>query len=237
MSYEKFAYYYDSLMEPSFYDDYLNFILEHVRFNRVFEIGCGTGEMAIRLARLDKLVYATDLSDDMLEVARMKAMEADVTLFLKKVDMTDFEISEEVDLVLCLCDSLNYVIQKDDVLKVFKNVFHSLKRNAYFIFDVHSLYMINHVYDGYFEKEDEEDFYFEWSVKKIGYGKVEHHVIIKDKIENEEVDEYHIEQTYSTSEYIELLKIAGFNRIQCYSDFKDYDEEGHRVIFVVRKDS
>ena len=59
MSYENFAYYYDSLMEQSFYDDYYNFINEHASFDEVLELGCGTGEIAIRLAKDDKLVTAT----------------------------------------------------------------------------------------------------------------------------------------------------------------------------------
>ena len=62
MSYQNFAYYYDSLMEPSFYEEYLQFILDHVDFETVLELGCGTGITAINLAKLDKTVYATDLS-------------------------------------------------------------------------------------------------------------------------------------------------------------------------------
>ena len=30
MSYEQFAYYYDSLMDPQFYEDYIAFITKHV---------------------------------------------------------------------------------------------------------------------------------------------------------------------------------------------------------------
>ena len=41
MSYENFAYYYDSLMEPQFYDDYHAFIYKHCQFNEVLELGCG----------------------------------------------------------------------------------------------------------------------------------------------------------------------------------------------------
>ena len=74
MSYENFSYYYDSLMDQSFYDDYLAFILEHANFQNVLELGCGTGEIAIRLAKLQKEVYASDLSKDMLEVARLKCL-------------------------------------------------------------------------------------------------------------------------------------------------------------------
>ena len=54
MSYENFAYYYDSLMDEQFYDDYYQFINTHASFNSVLELGCGTGEIAIRLAKDNK---------------------------------------------------------------------------------------------------------------------------------------------------------------------------------------
>ncbi|MFQ9071384.1 MAG: class I SAM-dependent methyltransferase [Faecalibacillus faecis] len=75
MSYEAFAYYYDSLMDQEFYNDYIQFINEHVKdYQTVLELGCGTGEIAIRLAHLGKQVCATDISKDMLEVANTNVL-------------------------------------------------------------------------------------------------------------------------------------------------------------------
>ena len=108
MSYEQFAYYYDSLMDPQFYDDYLEFIEKYASsFDEILELGCGTCELAIRLAKKNYKVFATDISDDMLEVSKQKAMYENVDLMLQKVDMSDFSTSYPVDLILCLCDSLN----------------------------------------------------------------------------------------------------------------------------------
>ena len=46
MSYEAFAYYYDSLMDQDFYNDYIQFINEHVKdYQTVLELGCGTGKL------------------------------------------------------------------------------------------------------------------------------------------------------------------------------------------------
>ena len=123
MSYENFAYYYDSLMDEQFYLDYYNFINEYADFKSILELGCGTGEIAIRLAKDNKEIYATDLSKDMLEVARLKALDANVNLMLGRVDMTDFKTDKAVDLILCLCDSINYVLSKKKVFQTFKNVY------------------------------------------------------------------------------------------------------------------
>ena len=88
MSYEAFAYYYDSLMDQEFYNDYIQFINKHVKkYQTVLELGCGTGEIAIRLAHLGKNVCATDISKDMLEVAKYKCIDFKVDVMLSRVDV------------------------------------------------------------------------------------------------------------------------------------------------------
>ncbi|MGN1182255.1 MAG: class I SAM-dependent DNA methyltransferase [Faecalibacillus sp.] len=236
MSYENFAYYYDSLMDQTFYDDYLTFILEHAVFHNVLELGCGTGEMAIRLSKQNKEVYATDISQDMLEVARLKAMTHNVDLKLARLDMCDFETNQQLDLILCLCDSLNYILNKNDILKVFKNVFYSLKNNGTFIFDVDSVYKMEVILHNYIEENDDEDFYFLWKVEHIDYGYIKHTVKIHDKIENDHVFEEHFQKTLDLDVYLDLLKKSGFKNIELYSDFNEYKNNCERVIFVCRKE-
>ena len=171
----------------------------------------------------------------MLEVARLKALDANVNLMLGRVDMTDFKTDKAVDLILCLCDSINYVLSKKKVFQTFKNVYESLKYNGTFIFDVDSLYKMDYILDGYFEEEDAEDFYFKWSVKKIALGKVEHFVEIIDKENNEHIKEIHLQQTYSIEEYLTMLKKAGFNDIEYYCEFEKYNDESQRIIFICHK--
>lgn len=235
MSYENFAYYYDSLMDPQFYDDYESFIYNQCDFNEVLELGCGTGELAIRLAKNGKSVFASDLSTDMLEVAKQKAMRANVNLMMQRVDMTDFMTSYPVDLILCLCDSLNYVTNEEDIKKTFNNVFNSLKEDGTFIFDVDSLYKMNVILNDYHEHDHDDEFAFSWDVENLGDGYVHHHVYIEDKVEKEVVEEDHYQKTYSLETYLKWLDECGFNSIKYFSDFKEYDELCERIIFVCRK--
>jgi len=235
MSYENFAYYYDSLMDPSFYDDYEKFIVEHCDFENVLELGCGTGEIAIRMSKRDKEVYATDLSDDMLEVARLKAMSENVDLMLKKVDMSDFSVNQGLDLILCLCDSINYLLDIDDVLRTFQNVYSSLKNQGTFIFDIDSLYKTDVILKDYLEEEYDDDFSFYWKTDFIESGYIHHYVKIEDKENNENVEENHYQKTYHHDIYMNLLHDAGFQNIEIYSDFKEFNEECERIIFVCKK--
>lgn len=52
----------------------------------LLELGCGTGEDAIRLARLGHRVLATDASEEMIRVARLKAFAAGVA------DRVEFQV-------------------------------------------------------------------------------------------------------------------------------------------------
>ncbi len=235
MSYENFSYYYDSLMDSKFYDDYLDFILKHALFEDVFELACGTGEIAIRLAKADKDVYASDLSMDMLEVAKQKAMGEDVNLILQRVDMTDFTTNREVDLILCLCDSINYLLEEKQIIQTFKNVYASLKQEGTFIFDIDSLYKMNHILNDYHEHSEDEDYIFDWKVELIEKGFVKHQVYIEDRIENDIVNETHYQKTYDIKQYIDWLNEIGFHNITYYGDFGKYYEKCERIIFVCQK--
>ena len=157
MSYEAFAYYYDSLMDQNFYNDYIQFINEHVKdYQTVLELGCGTGEIAIRLAHLGKQVCATDISKDMLEVAKYKCIDFKVDVMLSRIDMCDFAVDSQLDLILCLCDSLNYVIDLKNVKQVFENTYNALKKGGSFIFDIDSMYKMETILKDYDEENDED---------------------------------------------------------------------------------
>ncbi|MCD8027545.1 MAG: class I SAM-dependent methyltransferase [Erysipelotrichaceae bacterium] len=235
MSYENFSYYYDSLIYLKFYDDYLKFICDHALFDDVFELACGTGEIAIRLAKTGKDVYAPDLSMDMLEVAKQKAMEENVSLIFQRVDMTDFKTNREVDLILCLCDSMNYLLDKQQIIQTFKNVYQSLKQDGSFIFDVDSIYKMNTILKDYHEHSEDEDYIFDWKVELLDNGYVKHQVYIEDRIENDIVNEFHYQKTYEIDQYIQWLHDVGFHNISYYGDFEEYHKECERIIFVCQK--
>ena len=138
-AYKEFSYYYDSLMDPDFYSDYLEFIHEHANLKTVLELGCGTGLTAIELAKEGHQVLATDLSEDMVNITALKAKDEGVGLLTETIDMCDFALSQPVDTILCLTDAINYVLSKKKVQDVFNNVYEGLKYNGTFIFDVNSL--------------------------------------------------------------------------------------------------
>jgi ubiquinone/menaquinone biosynthesis C-methylase UbiE len=68
---------------------------------RVLDVGCGTGFLALRLAELGHIVSGVDLSDQMIEQARGKAEQAALEIEFRVGDAVDLDSADEAyDLVV-----------------------------------------------------------------------------------------------------------------------------------------
>lgn len=143
--YGRFARVYDRLMGQMPYADWLAFLEEcFVRYGKphhLVDLGCGTGNLAIPLARAGYRVLGIDLSEDMLDVARHKAEEAGVPperLSWSRQDMREWQAEQPADCVFSFCDCLNYLLEEDDIRRVFRRTFDALAPGGLFVFDVHA---------------------------------------------------------------------------------------------------
>ena len=135
--YDTFARFYDGVNgEP---EDRISQILSYVEQFRpgaqsVLELGCGTGAI---LAGLGSGLSLTgiDRSRDMLDIARRRCP----TARLVEGDITNFELSEHFDVVVCVYDTLNHVTNFDLWPTVFANVAAHLNDGGIFIFDLNPL--------------------------------------------------------------------------------------------------
>jgi SAM-dependent methyltransferase len=77
---------------------------------RVLETACGTGGHALALATLGYQVVATDGSEEMLAVARVKAAGSGSGVRFLRQDMLELDLADPpFDAALCLFDSIGYV--------------------------------------------------------------------------------------------------------------------------------
>ena len=110
-------------------------VAEHqVAFHTVCDVACGTGETAYRLAQKGHPVYASDLDEDMIRVARKKCTDLPVTLAVEP--MTETNPPEPVDLLLCCYDSLNMVESEDQLAQTLRAFFAALKPGGHVICDL-----------------------------------------------------------------------------------------------------
>ncbi|MFI8575211.1 class I SAM-dependent DNA methyltransferase [Rossellomorea aquimaris] len=247
MSYERFAYVYDYLMQDVPYDGWLEFVNKQakaysIQGESVLDIACGTGELSLRLVRDGYDVTGVDLSQDMLMVAQEKALEMNVKLNLFQQDMSKLDSLGEYDLITIFCDSLNYLEDEKDVENTFKSVYAHLKRDGLFLFDVHSIYKMTQIFiNQTFTLTDEHVSYIWDCFPGEVPNSVEHELtfFVKDEETNqyERVEELHKQRTYPILTLKEWLKDAGFEVLNVSADFTEEAPADHseRIFFTCKK--
>jgi len=132
---------YDDVMKGVDYEVWADFIdsiiAEHFEeAQTVLELGCGTGTLSLLLDELDLYdITATDISAEMLEVARFKADFAKSGIRFEQVDFTDIRLEERFDVALLVYDGINYMTDPDGVLRVLGQVRQVLQPDGIFILD------------------------------------------------------------------------------------------------------
>ncbi|MCQ2421482.1 MAG: class I SAM-dependent methyltransferase [Lachnospiraceae bacterium] len=145
-AYTGFAEIYDMCMDNIPYDEWAKNLTTLLRRYGIVdgllcELGCGTGEMTIRLSESGYDMIGIDNSEDMLMVARekeyerMDAGETSQILYLLQ-DMRSFELFGTVRGIVSVCDSMNYLLTEEDLLATFRLVNNYLDREGIFIFDM-----------------------------------------------------------------------------------------------------
>jgi SAM-dependent methyltransferase len=119
---------------------YLKRILRRFRFQkkRVAELACGTGSLAVALAREGYRVVAVDRSEAMLQEAEKKARLAGSAVTFLKQDIRRLKLAEPVDLATCFFDSVNYLLSYGDLVKTFRSVHRALAPGGLFVFDMNT---------------------------------------------------------------------------------------------------
>ena len=140
----------------------------------VLDLACGTGSVALELAKEGYDLIGVDLSPEMLMRAREKSFEANSDILWLCQDMRSFELYGTVGAIVCCLDSINYMLEESDLEKCFSLARNYLDPDGIFIFDVNTPYRFENVFaksDFIIENAD-EDVYCGWhnyydSEKKI----------------------------------------------------------------------
>lgn len=143
MTYRAMASVYDQLM---LHVDYTKWVdgLEYqwkrmeITTHRVLDAGCGTGSVLLPLAERKYQVYGIDKSTEMLAVCQDKLLQKELSAMLMEMDIRQIKLPEQVDAVVCLCDTLNYLTKERDLERCFKSINRALSSGGSFIFDMHT---------------------------------------------------------------------------------------------------
>ncbi|MBB6729770.1 class I SAM-dependent DNA methyltransferase [Cohnella zeiphila] len=255
-SYRQFASVYDRLMEEMPYAEWMSFARRcWDRYGMpasVVDLGCGTGNIAIPLAKSGFSVFGIDLSADMLAVARgkwesgsgAKAPEPGSIRWLQQ-DMRDWELPSPVDSALCFCDCLNYLTEPEDVTAAFRRTYEGLVPGGLFLFDVHAPKQL----ERYAEEQpfvlDEKDIAYLWTCEyDPNRMEIDHELTFFVREESaagaglyRRFEEAHTQRAYDPEWLAKQLAAAGFEVLRRCADFtwSEPDADAERLFFVARK--
>ena len=100
----------------------------------ILDIACGTGALAVELAKYGHAVHGIDSSSEMIRMARAKSVGIP-NLSFDVQDMLRFNVDRKFDMVTCTFDSINYILKLNHLRKMLFRVASVLYEGGLFIFD------------------------------------------------------------------------------------------------------
>ncbi len=170
-AYERMAPFYDRFTADYEYERWLACVeglaLAHgMAGRRHLDVGCGTGKSFMPLLERGYRVTACDLSPAMVEIARARLPE-DSDAQVLVADMRALPELGEFDLVTCMDDAINYLLDDDELIAAFSCVARQLAPTGVYVFDTNSLGIYQHAFASEFAREDERTF-FVWRGESQG---------------------------------------------------------------------
>lgn len=141
--FDEIAFLYDELMAGIPYSAWLNYVQRllkefGVKPRTVLDLCCGTGSASVLLAEKGYEVAGVDISMSMIKCAREKAERKGLSVDFRAQNAARLRLGKRFDLVLCLFDSLNYILESSALQESFHRVFEHLKPGGLFIFDMNT---------------------------------------------------------------------------------------------------
>ena len=157
-NYAMLAKYYDKLLQD---EEALSLWLKYIEekpFKTVLELASGSGVMTKILKNKGYDVTASDISSEMKDASKSN-FDGEYLI----LDMTNYKLDRKFDLILCICDSINY-LYTDELDKFFRCAYEHLNDNGRIIFDMHSLKRLEEFKEEYIEEGYVDDLPYQWSI-------------------------------------------------------------------------
>lgn len=245
-SYTSFARVYDVFQDNIPYEEWADYLEELLKEYGVgngllLDLGCGTGNITQVLARKGYDMIGVDNSEEMLEIAMEKKEESGFDILYLLQDMREFELYGTVKGIVSICDSMNYILSKNDLLKVFRLVNNYLDPGGVFVFDLNTIYKFNQVMGDMVIAENREDSSFIWENYYYPEERINEYNITLFIKETDDLyrkyEEVHHQHGYTVEEIKELILESGMEYITSYDAFtKNPPKEDSERIYIIARE-
>lgn len=209
------------------------------------ESGGGSG---LRHRHFDRTVIpkgydciGVDNSEEMLGIAMEKKAESGSEILYLHQDMRELDLYSTVGTVISVCDSVNYILEEEELLQVFRLVNNYLYPGGIFIFDFNTDYKYREVIGNTTIAENREDCSFIWE----NYYDPEEEINEYDLtiFVQEEGDtfhrftETHLQRGYTVGQMRTLVEQAGLKILEIMdSDTGEAVTETSERVYIVAKE-
>jgi len=217
------------------------------RAPRVLDLCCGTGQLAAVLADRGWDVVGVDASEAMLAHARRRAPHARFVRADARALDASIEGSERVetapregndapaagfDLCVSAFDSLNHVLEPDDLSAVFEGVLHRLAPGGAFLFDLNGRRGFLERFQGGFDLDDGELACRVEASFDAAAGIGRYDVVLRGRVGEAPIVLQ--QRCYAAADVVARLRAAGFRRIRVRDAQRDLGMAGHvgRQVFT-----
>lgn len=245
-AYSGFAKVYDLFMDNIPYEEWTDYVKElfaeeGITDGILLDLGCGTGSVTELLAKSGFDMIGIDNSEEMLEIAMEKREASGLDILYLLQDMREFELYGTVKGVVSICDSMNYILDDEDLLEVFRLVHNYLDNEGIFIFDMNTMYKYEEILADNTFAEDREESSFIWENfydEEEEINQYDLSLFVKeDDGRYRKYEETHLQRAYVREDVEELIKESGLELLHVYDAFTRElpAEDSERIYFVCRR--
>lgn len=251
-AYTGFAGVYDALMDETPYEQWCDNVVQvlksfGIQEGLLLDLGCGTGTLTELLAVKGFDMIGVDCSEEMLNIACEKRAQSGQDILYLNQDMRTFELYGTVRAVVSICDSLNYLLQEEELEACFRLVNNYLDPKGIFFFDFNTRYKYETVIGDSVIAENREDCSFIWENyfdAKTGINEYDLTLFVKEKeasLSAQErflrFQEMHFQRGYTLEEIKALIESSGLAFVKAYDadTLGEVTDESERIYCVAQE--
>ena len=246
-AYTGFAYVYDEYMDNIPYEEWTGYLIELLKENgikeglQIADLGCGTGTVTQILDNAGYECIGIDNAPDMLTIASEKMYESGQQIIYSLQDMRDFEFPYEMDAMISICDSMNYITCTDDLKNVFECVNNNLKSGGVFIFDLKTIHFFRDILSDNTYAQNRDDSAFIWD--NCYEEKTRNNIynlavfVLNEDGAFDRYEENHCQHGFTMEEVLSSAEAAGLTCTATYDAFS-HDapkDDSERLYFVFKR--
>ena len=209
----------------------------------VVELGCGTGTLTELLYARGYDMIGIDSSPEMLGIAMEKQRESKSGILYLCQDMRELDLYSTAGTIISVCDSINYLLEDQDILDTFRLVNNFLYPGGLFFFDFNTAYKYGTVIGDTTIAENREDCSFIWENLYHDEERINEYdltVFVRRKEERETFRRFcetHYQRGYTLEEMSGFVKASGMKLLAAL-DADTRGEPGQcseRIYMICRK--